>query len=468
MPISKLLTIGVALVTLGIVGVIGVLALQPPGDLIADAGFSQATISPDADGVDDVTTFSYTLSRNAQVSLVFVGEDNRTFIFRDNERRARGDYKVDFSGVVNGFVLEGETFPEMSIERRLLPAGTYTWTLTARDEDGESQSISGSLRIEDVDAQLPLLSFFEVSSAVFTPNQDGVRDRVRVNIYLEKPAELQVFLQDQDGVRRYLSERLLGRAEGEAGNHEYDYDGDVDNGFEPPPDGAYTLFAVAQDAEGQRVVRSTTLRIQDGGLPQVEIAAQPIGASVCFSTRPWDDRYFTDTTTLGDLIEKPDTGGCGDNTTITMKQGDLLVFYLAIYNYGKTPVRTQGPFPGTVYEFDQLANTLGYLERDGTFRIGINCNTTLSDHPWRWAIGAPDQLVEQVDPELNDTFYYLMPEGRAEVWGAIRITRIFEERNPMICSASLIHEGVRIDEFQQGIGRREIRLVPPSQSDLGE
>lgn len=477
------ITVGVALITLTIVGVIGVMALNPPGDLIQNAEFSLDTISPNADGQDDITVFSYELSRNARITLSLVDENGQIFIFRQNENRVSGNYRVNFSGVVDGFVIPQDSQialdglwltsnPQSNvIERRLLPNGVYTWQFTAVDDEGESQTVTGTLTITDADTQLPLIQSFQVSSPIFSPNQDGVRDRIRINVYLVKPAQLTVFLEDQAGTRRYLSERLLGRDEGDEGNHEYDYDGDVDNGFEPPPTGVYTLYAVAQDDEGQRVVRTTTVAIEfavagvEVGLPRVEIAPQPTGATVCFSVVPWDDRYYTDTEQIGDLIAKPE-GSCSDNSTLTMRQGDLLVFHLSIYNYGSTPIRTFGPWPGTVYEFNQLSNTLGYLETDGVFRIGIHCNTAAIDHPWRWAIAPPAELTSIEDQELNDTFYYLLPEQRSEVWGAIRVTEVFEERNPMICSASLIHEGVNIDPFQQGIGRREIRIVPTSQEDL--
>lgn len=459
MSIPKLITIGGAFIGALAVAVIGYLLLQPPSDLIKNASFSVTTISPNADGVDDIAVFSYTLSENAEVSLSFEHEDGQVYVFRDAEPRAEGEYSVNFSGVVDGFSLPSDDFIDGIIERRLLPDGKYSWTLAATTDDGETASKSGDLTIEDGDPHLPIISAFDISLSTFTPNQDGIRDRVRINIYLAKAANLDVYLENEKGAKIFLGERLEGRNPGEEGSHEFDYDGGVDDGFEPPEDGDYTLYAVAQDDEGQRIVRTTQVAIENGGLPQVEIAAQPTGAQVCFSTLPWDDRYYNSSDLEGDIIEQPDSN-CSDRTRLTIQQGDLLVFTLSVWNYGETRIRTTGPFSGTAYEFEQLPSTFGYFEADGAFRIAIKCQSAIIADPWRWGLGTRDQLTEVYDEELQDTFYYLMPDERAVVWGAIRMTQIFEERNPQTCSASLIHEGVNIVPFQQDLGVREIFIMP--------
>lgn len=460
MSTFKLWTIGAALVALGVVAVVGYILLRPPGDLIQDAGFSINTISPNADGVDDVAVFSYSIARNANVTLVFTHENGQRYVFRENQARARGDYNVAFSGVVDGYLLPNETI-EGVVERRLLPNGRYSWSLEARDEDGEIATAIGTFEITAADSQLPLISMFEVSPTTFTPNQDGVRDRVRVNAFLEKEADLAVYLEDENGAQRYLSERLQGREPGDMGNHEFDYDGGVDDGYEPPADGTYRLYAVAQDMVGQRVVRSGTLTIEQGGLPLAEIQPQALGISVCFTTLDWDDRYYTDNVAAGDLIEIPDWN-CSNQSTVTLEQGDLLVFHLTVKNVGSTPIRTFGPFPGTVYEFSQRSSTLGYLEPAGTFRVGIDCDSALSDYPWRWAIAPQDELTVVFDAISNDTFYYLQPDQSAEVWGAIRMTDVYEAQNPQNCWAGLIHEKVNIDPFQNRVGAREVEIVPPA------
>ncbi len=443
-----------ALVVLGA----GVVLLAPPGDLITAAGFSMARITPNADGDADVTEFQYSLSQNARVSLTFRDDAGREYAFREDNRRPAGDYRVLFSGVVDGFRLPDEDWAG-DLQTRLLPDGGYTWTLTATQDDGTTATRTGVLGIADGDPQLPLISAFDVGPRVFSPNQDGLRDRISVNVYLEKPADLEVYLQDEQGVRIYLPPRFGARDPGEPGNHEYDYDGGVDQGFRPPPDGDYTIFAVAQDDEGQRMVRTSDITIENSGLPQVEIVPQSSGGTVCFDVLPYDPVYYTDAETQGERIPQPDTV-CSELTTLTLLQGDLLTFHLTMSNYGDTPVRTAGPFPGTVYEFDQLRSTMGAYEEAGAWRVGLQCDTSENSYPWRWALGDLDELTEVYDAERDQTFYYLEPGARSEVWGAVRMTEIIDARNPQPCWAGLIHEQVGIPPRQNNVGAREIELLP--------
>ncbi len=456
MPIPRLLTLVVALATLAVVVAVGVLVLRPPLPLLVSASFDRARITPNADGLDDLTVVQYRLSRPATISIYLDGSDGTRYYFRQNEPRIAGRYRVLFSGIVAGYTLPGEEIAGI-IERRLIPNDRYTWVIEATDGETVERK-SGVLEIADADSALPEISAFEIHPAEFTPNQDGIRDRVSINVYLKKTAQLSVYLEDASGQRYYLPEREEGRLPGDMGNHEFDYDGGVDQGMEPPPDGQYAVYAVAQDAEGQRIVRQGSLSIRNGGLPQVEIVPQAAGAVVYFGTMPYDDRYYTDLETVGERIPKPE-GVISDLTTLTMPLGDLLVFKLTVSNYGATPVRTAGPFPGTVYQFSQRAASLEAYEESGAWRIGINCDTAYSDFPWRWALAPLEELQAVYDEETGETYYYLLPGQRAEVWGAIRMTEIRKARNPQECWAGLIHEDVGIPAFQSRVGAREIELV---------
>lgn len=458
MPLSRPIVLAAALVALFVVAAGGYLLLRPPGPLLSGAGFDRAQISPNADGVDDVAIFAYRLARPATISLTLEGAFGARFDFRRDERRSSGRFQVEFSGVVDGYTLPGEEIAG-AVERRLIPNDTYTWTLEAR-AGSRVETATGTLAVAAGDSALPLVTVFEISPQTFTPNQDGIRDRVSVNVYLAKDADLQVYLEDAAGARTYLDERELGRQPGEMGSHEYDYDGGVDQDFEPPPDGTYAVYAVAQDAEGQRIMRQSALTIEDGGLPRVEIAPQTTGAVVYFETQPYDARTFTDATTEGARLPLPE-GIASDRATITMPQGDLLVFKLTVNNYGAAPIRTAGPFPGTVYDFDQTAGSLEAFEESGAWRVGIECDTSFTSFPWRWALAPLDELTAVYDAAADETYYYLQPGQRAEVWGAIRMSRLFAARNPQDCWAGLIHEDVEIPAFQSRVGEREIELVPP-------
>ncbi|MCZ7544760.1 MAG: hypothetical protein M5R40_15125 [Anaerolineae bacterium] len=300
------MAISAAIVTLAVVVVAGVVLLQPPGPVIAEARTSSARITPNADGVDDVTTIRYRLTRQAAVSIYFEDGDGNRYYFRRERMRTRGEYAVQFSGVVEGYTLPGETVAG-TVEARLLPNGAYTWVVEAT-ADGAPQRATGTLTIADADATLPDLTEFTISPQAFTPNQDGIADRTAINVYLVKDATLTVYLDGPSGERLYVAERLEGREPGEMGRHLFDYEGGVDLGADPPPDGVYTVTAVAEDAEGQRVTRTATLTIAQGGAPRAEIVPQTVGVSVFFDTMPYDARYLTTAEAPGDLIALPE--GC--------------------------------------------------------------------------------------------------------------------------------------------------------------
>ncbi|NIO67668.1 MAG: hypothetical protein GTN71_01045, partial [Anaerolineae bacterium] len=82
----------------------------------------------------------------------------------------------------------------------MLPDGTYTWGLEATDLNGHTQKVEGPFTIVDADTMMPELRNFSVYPQVFTPNQDGIDDRVTITFYLNKEVrELRVYLLDEEG-----------------------------------------------------------------------------------------------------------------------------------------------------------------------------------------------------------------------------------------------------------------------------
>ncbi len=442
--------------------VIGSLILSPPLPLIMAAGFDRDAISPNADGENDLAIFEYRLARPAVIDMTLTAEDGAAFHFRQRQMRADGDYTVLFSGVVDGYLLAGEEVPGR-LERRLMPNGLYTWRLDAKTESGETMSQSGRLRVEAADSPLPVISIFSVSPKVFSPNQDGIADRVEINVYLEKDvASLDVFLVGPDGARIPVSARVEERRYGQAGRHRYDYEGGIDLGADPPPDGAYRVVALAQDAVGQRIRQEATLTIETGGKPYAEIAPQAVGVDVAFDVQPYSDAFFTTRGQAGELLPVPnDSKSLAYSQQITAPLGDMLVFRLTIENYGDVPIRTTGPAPGTVYQQEQQAAALGWFDESGAWRVGIQCATSLASYPYRWAIGSDEDLTEVYDETTGNTYRYLPAGGGAVVWGAVRLTAV-EARNPQNCWAGLIHEDVAISLRNNHVGMRSIMTVDPN------
>lgn len=438
---------------------VGSQLINPPRPLVVSADFEQSAITPNADGVSDVTNFAFELSRPATISLLLTDPSGMTYSIRRDQRTPVGAYSLAFSGVVDGFLLPGEEF-ESVIERRLIPNGEYAWQFVAQEVDGaDSYSGSGAFTVSDADAELPLLTGFTVSPKMFTPNQDGIADRVAVNANLMKDAEVVGYLIGPDGARVYMEQRERENRSGEAGWQEFDYEGGVDIGADPPPDGTYEVVIEAQDAVGQRVSVHGELSIALGGKPRAAILGQTSGADVVFTTAPYDDAYFSDTESLGELIPMPDNPADNRLGTVVVPIGDLLIFKLIVENYGSSPIRTDGPPPGTVYGQKQLPAALGELEQDGVWRVGIECETSQTSYPYRWAVGAFDDLTQIEDPVSGNTYYYLEPGQRSTVWGAVRLTDAIQAANPQQCWAGLIHEGVGIENNR--IGAREIKIDDP-------
>ncbi len=461
MRIPLPLTLLAAAIGIAIVMVAGRLLLAPPLPLILEAGFDRAAISPNADGVDDVAIFSYALARPASVSLSLTSAAGQTFYFRQEQPRDAGDYTVYFSGVVDGFTLAGETVYG-EVERRLIPNSAYSWQLTARPEDGEAASVSGSLDIEEGDTPLPIMSEFTISPPVFSPNQDGIADRVTINVYLEKDARLEVYLISGDGARIPISARVEERQEHTAGRHYYDYEGGIDLGADPPPDGAYQVIALAQDSVGQRIRREGQLTIESGGKPYAEIKPQAVGVAVAFARQPFEARYFSTAGQLGALLPQPqDAAALAASQQITVPVNDMLVFRLTVENYGDVPIRTSGPPPGTVYRQDQLAGSLGLFDEAGAWRVGIQCETSRTSFPYRWAVGAAEDLTQVFDVASGNTYSYLPPGASAVVWGGIHLIKA-EARNPQNCWAGLIHEDVAITLRNNHVGLRSIQILDPA------
>jgi hypothetical protein len=395
----------VILILLGLVFTLVACGEEP---LLTGVSFSKDRITPNADNQDDVLVITYNLNRSAYVSITFESQDGKRYSFRDHAYRGPSveePYELLFSGVVESYTLPGERFEDFRVEKRVLQDGVYTWTLEAVDETGHAESVSGELTIADADTTLPELRGFSVHPPVFTPNRDGLDDRATVNVDLKKDVEeLTVYLLGDDGTRYHVAERETATPQNEAGWHTFDYDAGVDHGADPPPDGTYTVTMRARDAVGQWTVATDTLTIEDGGVPRAYIFNGEV---------EWSDE--------------------------SIPLNGTLYFTLTVDNDSTVPIRTSGPPPGTIYQSDENYATLEEYQQSGAFRVGIHCETSPIDHPWRWAVGDSDDLVED-----EEGYLYLPAGERAIVSGGIRFVDYVAARNPQYCYASLIHEDVEI------------------------
>lgn len=404
--------------------------LNGDSSLLRNVTVQHELITPNADGDLDVTTISYEISRNSAVSIYFENEAGERFYFRENKRRGAGEYEVLFSGVVEGYTLEDEAI-DGRILSRLLQNGTYSWVISAEDENGVVETAQGQLRIAEADTILPEVRNFTIFpiSKTFTPNRDGINDRIKPQFFLPKDVEqVRVYLRTEDGFEYAISELERDVPATKEGMHVFDWDGGVDDGATPPPDGTYTVVVETRDSEGQQVRVEDELTIEFGGVPRADIFAPPAGETLAF-----------------------------DATAVFLC--DTLQFTLTVQNYGTTPVRTSGPAPGTVYDSTWNYNTVGWPTESGVFRVGIGFENELSPYPFRWAVG------DVADLEKIGDSYYLMPGERAVVTGGIRVVDTFGVRNPQPMWAGLIHEDVEISQLNNNVDPHAILIDIPDEEN---
>ena len=362
------------------------------GAWLADLELAPAEISPNADGSQDVARISYRLARSATISLYFLDEGGVAHYFRRSSRRAyaREPYQVLFSGAIDG---------------RLLPDGRYTCILEATDDRGQAARLEHPLTIRGGDPTPLRIENLSIGPPIFTPNRDGIGDRVTIGYYLNKEAaRVEVYLLSKDGKTRYPVPEDKIRKAGSKGSHEHDYDAGVDLGAQPPPDGTYTVVVEAEDAVGNKDRQTAPLTIVGGGVPQVEIVNRQAVWSAPI-----------------------------------VKLGDTLTFTCTVKNTGTVGVRTKGPEPGTTYAMDQNFNSLQQPEEPGIFRVGMDYegNSEGRKYPFRWQLGRDGELTVIEDQK------YLMPGQTVTIVGHLKINEKMVRTAPYFW-VGLIHENVWI------------------------
>jgi len=348
-----------------------------------------SVISPNADGVDDVARIFYTLRHTSLVSIYLIDEQGQRYDFRKDKRRSADKYEAWFGGVIND---------------RVLRNGRYRLIIEAKPlSRGAPVRVERSLTIEDADNTVPTIENLTVYPPVFTPNRDGVDDRIVVGYSLAEDAKrVDAYLVAQDGTRYPLPEDQI-RKSTKAGRHEHVYDGGVDLGAEPPPDGDYTVVVEAVDAAGNRDVARAKVTIRDGGVPRAWIVRSHV-------------LWNTDTVTLG----------------------GTLTFTATVENIGKVAIRTIGPPPGTTYTTRETYTTKGYPTSDGAFRLGLDYegNSIGREYPYRWQLGQDDELTT-VNGEK-----YLEPGQTVTIVGHLKLLDAPPRTQPYFW-LGLLHEGVR-------------------------
>lgn len=383
------------------------------GPMLYDVTVSPGEISPNADGVSDVTSIHYALRKSAKVDIYFENQAGERFYFRKEERRAKDLYNVLWGGVIDDSEVVDNGSGPQEILGRVLPDGDYTWTISATDDAGNNESSSGSIRLSQSDTTIPQIQNFAVVPNLFQPNQDGIADRVSISYFLSEDVNLlRLYLvqPDQPTVRFALGGDFGLQEPTKMGGFSFSYDGGVDLNAEPPPDGNYLVVAEAQDLAGNSVRVEQSLTITEGGKPRADV----LGGDISWYA------LFSDGTT-----KQVET-----NRQLYIPPNGKLCFEAVIVNEGAVPIRTAGPFPGQEYKLSENRNTLAseiynasgqedksLFQQAGVFRFGVNFDTTGVDFPYRWAIGRQQDLEKRIIDGQEQ--WYLLPNHRAQVNGCI-------------------------------------------------
>ncbi len=396
-------------------------ACNPFGAILAEASVVPAAISPNADGKDDLARITYRLRQPANVEIFLTDAANHKYFIRRQIKRAAlaKAYTILFNGIDES--------------GRMMANGDYTWHVLANGEER-----TGPLKLSDADVNAPKIVELTMDRSQFTPNRDGIDDRIGISLFTNKIGTLSVYVIGSDHVRYDVPpkqglKKVDDRGNYEAGRWDYDYDGGIDLGADPPPDGNYTLYAEFEDRTGQRDVITRTITIRDSGRPVGEIVVQPNGNGV-----EWEGLY-----------ERP---------LVVLPLGGTLRFTTTIANTGAAPIRTAAPAdPNDCYNMNDTRYSKERPDEPGMWRLGVDYETNRgADHPWRWGLGTAADLdiVERDGSKL----YYLAPGKRAIVYGCIVFTKI-PPRNPFTIWASLIQEDVEIMDVNRRVTPISVQLV---------
>jgi hypothetical protein len=181
-------------------GSLGGTVTAPPAALLSDLLVSPALVTPNGDGVADFATVSYALRDPALVTATIADEQTTTVVTLFSEQKEAG--RQSFRFLADG-----------------VPDGRYRITLTAQAADGTRATATATIVVSRV------LQSFALDRALFSPNGDGVLDRVTFSFDLATPASVRL-----DVLRGARVVATPFAADADAGQRSVHWDGSVPTG----------------------------------------------------------------------------------------------------------------------------------------------------------------------------------------------------------------------------------------------
>ncbi len=375
--------------------------------LLSNITISAPTLSPS--GAGESVTISYTIGKNAAVTVELVDAKGVRYLLRDKvQRKASTDaYQLR----IDGTAPTGDPV----LQQRALPSGTYQAVVTAQSASGEQSTGQVDLTIRSADTPPPMIQNLVAFPTSISPNADGRNDVSEITYQLPVTATVDISITTPDG-------RILPFITGEESGpqvHRQVWNGKTTDG-QILPNGEYRYTIRALDLYGNIVVTSDKITITDSGQPE---------ATITYS-------YMAPQSLL---------------------LGDVLTVTIRIENTGTVPIRTYGPASGYEYTTNDVFSSIAdgkYTAKSGGFwRIGVdwdaNSGGAAKRYPYRWAM-TPRTPDKWKVPYVEDEF---LPGERCEVIARIKI---LQQENKMGFYVGLIQDGVGF--FQDKSGRTIIKI----------
>ncbi len=152
---------------------------------INDIKITNATFSPNGDGIAEKSTIDYSPSENALLNLdVFDGNDALINILIDQKEIGSGQNSVIWDG--------------KDEKGKIVPDGEYHYILSGATKDGikDVLPITGVIT---VDTTPPVVDRIAVDPNPFTPNGDGIDDSTSIKFHVSEPSDVYIKIKDSDG-----------------------------------------------------------------------------------------------------------------------------------------------------------------------------------------------------------------------------------------------------------------------------
>jgi N-acetylmuramoyl-L-alanine amidase/FlgD Ig-like domain len=192
----------------------------PASPFLTGLTLAPGVLSPDGDGIDDVTTISYSLAVRADVTATV----------------------TDTAGAVVASLfthqLQGAKRQSFPYGAEGLPDGVYVLTISAIAEDARTAQATATFAVDRT------LSGLALTASVLTPNGDGSDDSLGIGFTLAAPAEVTVQIEQAGTVVAPVFTGSL-----PAGPSQLFWDGTTPTG--PAPDGAYEAAVLVNGLFGE-------------------------------------------------------------------------------------------------------------------------------------------------------------------------------------------------------------------------